>query len=212
MGRTRFVVIDFEGLTPVGRAPVPVEVAAVTVVCRGDGTLEELGQFGSLMKPPAGVAVTAFDQAAGITRALLATAPPAREVMAALDRHVHDPAEAAGAEVRLVAQNAPTERTMLHGQRDHCPRLAGTPLLDTLRLARASLPELTAHGLSELARYFGVTIPPDRHRALADVELTIAVLRELLTRGPWETLLDLERTAALQPKRVEPAGEQTGLF
>jgi DNA polymerase-3 subunit epsilon len=165
------------------------------------------------MSPPSGVPITSFDQASGITRVLLASAPATPAVMAALDQHVFTPADAAGHAVRLVAQNAGTERTLLHGQREHCPRLAATPLLDTLRLARITLPELTAHGLSDIARYFGLPIPPDRHRALADVKLPVKVLRELLARGRWETLLELERAALMQPKRAEAAAaEQTGLF
>jgi hypothetical protein len=106
--------------------------------------------------PPADVPITWVNQASGITRALLAPAPPAAELLAALDRHILDDAGAARHSVRLVAQNAGTERTLLHGQREHCPGLAATPLLDTLRLARTGLPELTAHGLSEIARYFGL--------------------------------------------------------
>ena len=213
MRRTRFVVIDFEALTPAGRPPEPVEVATVTLMCRPDGTFDELDEFTTLIRPPDDVPITALDQAAGITRTLLATAPPAAEAMASLDERILGSSRAAGHAVLLVAQNAGTERTLLHGQRSHCPGLADTPLLDTLRLARAGLPELTAHGLSELARYFAVPIPHDRHRALADVRLTVAVLRALLERGRWDTLLDLERAALMQPRKADtPAAEQTGLF
>jgi DNA polymerase-3 subunit epsilon len=120
--RTRLVVIDFEGLTPAGRSPVPVEVAAITLLCQPDGNLHEVGRFESLMSPPADIPITSFDQASGIARALLATAPPTATVMAALDHHVFNPADAAGHTVRLVAQSAGTERTLLHGQREYCHR------------------------------------------------------------------------------------------
>jgi DNA polymerase III subunit epsilon len=132
MLRTRFVVIDFEGLTQAGRSPEPIEVAAVTLLCRPDGTLDELDRFDSLMRPPPDVPVTAWDQSTGITAALLADAPPAGEVMAALDARVIGVATAAGHEVRLFAHSAGTERTLIHGKRNHCPGLAATPLLNTV--------------------------------------------------------------------------------
>jgi DNA polymerase-3 subunit epsilon len=165
------------------------------------------------MRPPADVPITARDQHTGITVALLAEARSAAMVMAGLDRHVGEPAAAAGDTVLLVAHSASTERSLIHGKREHCPGLAATPLLDTVRLARASLPGLTEHGLSQVAGFFGITLPVDRHRALADVELTIQVLRELIERGPWSTLLDLERDAYLPPKTPDaPTVEQIGLF
>lgn len=213
MLRTRLVVIDFEALTPAGRPPEPTEVAAITLICRPDGTLEELGRFDSLMRPPADVPITARDQDTGITPALLAAARPAAVVMADLDRHVSGAAAAAGDAVRLIAHSAGTERSLIHGKREHCPGLAATPLLDTVRLARAGLPGLTEHGLSQVASFFGIALPVDRHRALADVELTIAILRALIERSAWSTLLDLERTAHMPPKPADtPAAEQSGLF
>lgn len=211
--RTRFVIIDFEGLTPAGRPPVPIEVAAVTVMLSPTGPVTELGCYESLMAPPPGVPITKFDQASGITEALLATAPPPSAVMSELDRRVHAGAADAGDTVLLVAHHAATERTLLHGQRDRCSRLASTPLLDTVRLARASVPELESHSLDHLARHLQLRIPPDRHRALADVRLTLAVLQHLLQRGRWSALIDLERIALLPAKKPDlPVAEQTGLF
>jgi DNA polymerase-3 subunit epsilon len=137
---TRFVVIDFEGLTPAGRLPVPIEVAAVTAMLSPTGKFTELDCYESLMAPPPDVPITRFDQASGITERLLATAPAASAVMSELDGRVHAAAIDAGHAVLLVAHYAATERTLLHAQRSHCPRLADTPLLDTLRLARACLP------------------------------------------------------------------------
>lgn len=212
MRRTRLVVIDFESLTPAGRPPVPVEVAAITLRCQPDGTLAELDRFTSLMRPPADVPVTHHDEQAGITTALLATAPPASEVMTALDSRLSGDPHGDLA-LRLVAHNAPTERTLLHGQREHCPHLAATPLLDSVLLARRAVPELTRHGLSQVADYLGLRIPHDRHRALADVELTAALLPLLLDRGPWRSLLEIERDANLPPKpAATPPVEQPGLF
>jgi DNA polymerase III epsilon subunit-like protein len=134
-----YVVIDFESLTPTGRPPVPVEVAAIAGRFSPAGDWEETGRFQSLMRPPDDVPVTSFDQAqTGLTARELDGQPPAAQVMAALDARLARPP------YRLVAHSAHTEATLIAGQRQHCPVLADTSLLCTVRLSRAAFPELTA--------------------------------------------------------------------
>ncbi|TKG59147.1 3'-5' exonuclease [Prauserella endophytica] len=213
MRRTRLLVLDFEGLTPAGRSPEPIEVAATKLEYRS-GALVEIDRFESLIQPPAGIPVTWRERAVGFTPAMLADAPPAREVMAALDRLLPAPDdETASWPYRVVAHGAATERTLIYGQRQHCPNLAATPLLDNVRLARTVLTGLTHHGLNDVARHLGIPIPADRHRAMADVELTVTVLTRLLELGAWRGLHDLERDARLEPKHpaTDPA-EQESLF
>ncbi|MCA9404863.1 MAG: 3'-5' exonuclease [Candidatus Omnitrophica bacterium] len=53
-----------------------------------------------------------------------------------------------------------------------------TPTIDTLKMSRALIPQLSRHRLANVAQYFGVTIG-ETHRALADVKLTVAVLNRL---------------------------------
>lgn len=60
---TTFVVIDFETLTPAGRPPVPIEVAAIAGRFTEEGGWAESGRFQSLMRPPDDVPFTSFDQA-----------------------------------------------------------------------------------------------------------------------------------------------------
>jgi DNA polymerase-3 subunit epsilon len=96
------------------------------------------------MRPPADVAITWRDEAAGITAAMLSRSRPASEVMAELDRMLTTPTtQNASSPYRLIAHNASTERTLIHGQRDHCPTLAAISLLDSVSLARKALPELS---------------------------------------------------------------------
>lgn len=207
---TRLVVIDFETLTPAGRPPEPIEVAAVILGCGPSAELAQTARFESVMRPPEDVPITWRDQATGLTAATLAGAAPASEVMARLDQLLaEDPASA----YRLVAHNASTERALIFAQHAHCPVLAATPLLDTVRLARRTLTGLTRHGLDDLAHYWGIPIPPGRHRAMADAELTATLLTRLLDHGPWRSLHDLERDARLEPKQPEaPATDQGSLF
>ncbi|WP_208797922.1 PolC-type DNA polymerase III [Microbispora triticiradicis] len=209
--RHTFVVIDFEGLTPAGRSPVPIEVAAVALVPK-DGELQETWRFESLIRPPADVPVTAFDtRQTGITAAMLARAAGPEHVMATLDALLDAPP------YRLVAHGAGTEATLIAHQAAHCPALAATPLLDSVRLARAVYPELPSHGLDALMRYLRILVPAGRHRAMPDVRATVQVLRRILaenaTAGRWASLHAMDVVAGLPPKRL-PAieGIQDELF
>ncbi|MFD8478530.1 PolC-type DNA polymerase III [Kitasatospora sp. NPDC059673] len=211
--RLTVVVIDFEGLTPTGRPAEPTEVAALALRPER-GRLVEVGRFESLIRPPADVPVTARDVAqTGITAAMLAGADPAAAIMAHLDAHLTAPP------YRLVAHHAPTEAGMIARQAAHCPRLAATPLLDTIRLARALLPGLGSYRLDHLLAHYGIARPADRHRAMPDVTVTAQLLERLLTdgcaAGRWRILLDLDAAAGLPPKHPAPRGtepQQHALF
>jgi DNA polymerase III epsilon subunit-like protein len=200
-----YVVIDFESLTPAGRPPVPVEVAAIAGRFTPAGDWEETGRFQSLMRPPDDVPVTGFDQAqTGLTARELAGQPPAAQVMAALDARLARPP------YRLVAHSAHTEATLIAGQRQHCPVLAATSLLCTVRLSRAAFPELASHRLDAVLRYLGIPIPPARHRAMPDAGLTVQVLQRALAagreRGLWTALRDLDAAAGIPPRPANGAG------
>lgn len=156
--------------------------------------------------------VTAFEtRQTGITAAMLARAAGPQQVMAALDALLDAPP------YRLVAHGAGTEATLIAHQAAHCPALAATPLLDTVRLARAVYPELSSHGLDALMRYLRIPVPVNRHRAMPDVRVTIQVLRHILaenaTAGRWAGLHAMDLVAGLPPKRL-PAldGIQDKLF
>lgn len=196
-----YVVIDFEALTPAGQPPVPIEVAAIAGRFTPAGTWEETSRFQSLMRPPHNVPVTSFDQAqTGLTAHELADQPPAAQVMAALDTHLTCPP------YRLVAHSAHTEATLIAGQRQHCPVLAATSLLCTVRLSRAAFPELSSHRLDAVLRFLGIPIPVGRHRAMPDAEVTVAVLQRALATGHerrlWATLRDLDTAAGIFPRRT----------
>lgn len=203
--RCTFVVIDFEALTPAGRPAEPTEVAAMALAVQ-DGKLVEDGRFASLIRPPADVPVTARDLAYGITEPALRAAAPAATVLGELDRLLSAPP------YRLVAQHAPTEAGLIARQAEHCPTLATTALLDTVKMARRTAPGLSSYGLDELLRYHGIPKPVQRHRAMPDVEVTAEVFRRLLEEGAlaghWSTLLDLDAAAGLPP-RPRPAADVT---
>jgi DNA polymerase III epsilon subunit-like protein len=98
-----------------------------------------------------------------------------------------------------------------HVYRRDCPHLAMTNLLDTVRLA---YPDLPSHRLDVLIHHLRLWRPPDRHRAMPDVEITAEVFAQVLhdghRNGHWVILRDLRRRDEYQAKATRP--EQTSLF
>ncbi|MGW0251132.1 3'-5' exonuclease [Nocardia goodfellowii] len=198
MATTTFAVIDFEYTTPTGAPREPFEVAVQILRVNGDN-FDRTGEFQALMKPPSHAALTDFDSGqTGITAAMLTDAPPAAEVLARLDRRF-----TAGPYL-LVAHNAPAEAGILAAYRAHCPILACLAILDTVRMARKLYPDLPKHNLDILTRHLGITQPPDRHRAMADVAITAEAFVRMIADGPWMNLDHLRADTAYIPVAPEP--------
>ncbi len=146
------------------------EVGAVKV--RGG---EVLGELQTLVNPrtrvPPLVAVLT-----GITDAMVAGAPPLREVLPAFLAFAHGTV--------VVAHNAPFDTGFL---RRACEGLGYPyprwPVLDTASLARVILmrDEVPNCKLGTLARHFRASTTPD-HRALTDARATVDVLHGLIER------------------------------
>jgi DNA polymerase-3 subunit epsilon len=199
---TTFMVIDFEGTTPRGRRPEPIDVAAVHLRWH-DGRLREVQRFSALMRPPEHAPVTSFDtEQTGITPRMVAGQPRAAEVLAALDATVTT------SPYVLVAHHAPTEAGILFDYREHCPRLASAPFLDTVRLARIVYPALSSHRLDTLLQHLGIPRPRDRHRALPDVEVTVEVFLRILADGRWDTLRQLHAAGGYRAKAAQPRQQE----
>jgi len=213
---TRFVVIDFEAVTPRGRRPEPVEVAALAGVITPEGW-RETGRFETFIEPPADVPVTALDNPlTGITRPMLEGAPAASAALKALEDRLTRPP------YLLVAQGAHVEAGLIHDQAAACPTLARIPLLCTVRMAKKLLPDLPRHRLDDLMAHLHVPTPTGRrHRAMPDVEATRDVFLALLHLGTESTafasLTQLQKIAGVTPKAVledeqARAPRQEGLF
>jgi DNA polymerase III epsilon subunit-like protein len=204
-GATTFVVIDFEATTPTGYRPEPIDVAAISLRMES-GRRVESRRFSALMRPPDHAPITRFDtEQTGITSRMLAGKPSAGEVLAKLDAALPEPP------FLLVAHNAATEAGILYDYADHCPRLATTDFLDTVRLARAAYPQLPSHRLDTLIQHLGIPRPIDRHRALPDVEITVQLFARLVVdsahAGLWTTLAHLRRIGGYEPKAARPRQE-----
>ena len=206
---TTFHVIDFETTTPRGYRPEPIEVGVISLRIHG-GQLIETARFTELMKPPPHAPVTSFDVGqTGISPGMVKDKPAAAEVLANLDALLV-PAEPS----LLVAHNAHIEAGVLYDYREHCTRLAHTHLIDTIRLAKVIYPALPSHGLDALMTTLGIPRPPDRHRAMADVEVTADLFGRLLGAGieenRWRSLKQIRKEAGLEARAAMP--EQQTLF
>lgn len=201
---THFVTIDFEGTTPTGASPEPIEVAALGIQhLPGQGPVRSGFEFQSLICPPLHAPVTALDtKQTGITASDVAEAPDAATVLHALDAAL--PARPK----MLVAHHAPVEAGFIYRYRDHCPRLAYTRLICTRLLARHMWPGLPSYSLDALLAHCGIPQPAHRHRAMDDVTVTAALFRHLLTEAAREqtiaSLADLVRAAGMQPRAAAP--------
>jgi DNA polymerase-3 subunit epsilon len=161
-----FVVVDLE---TTGQHPDDAgitEIGAVRI-CGG----REVDRYETLVNPrrpiPPYVATLT-----GITDAMVASAPVIEDVIPAFVRF------AAGAVV--VAHNAAFDVAVLdRASRRVLGRPLGLPSLCTFKLARQLLPEVARASLDGLAAHFALA-KAARHRALADAELTAAVLLRLM--------------------------------
>lgn len=168
-----FVVIDFETVTPKGRPPEPIEVAALRVT--PSLQIDPDFVYSEFIALPNDVQLTSFDTAqTGIRSTDLQWAQPVEEVLGRLDRSLGLNS------CVLVAQNARYESAILAQFSDACPRLSAMPFVDTIALAKYIRPDLLNHKLDTLAASFAVPIPTNRHRALPDVRVTLDVFLKML--------------------------------
>ncbi|OGJ57191.1 hypothetical protein A3H22_03450 [Candidatus Peribacteria bacterium RIFCSPLOWO2_12_FULL_55_15] len=103
----------------------------------------------------------------------------------------------------LVAHNAAFDRGFLEVEKECCWGYVELPLcLCTMLLSKSLFPTVSRHSLDALCERFQIPIPPDRHRAMADVLLTTQVLRKLLEHGHIHSFEELQRRAGL-PEMVK---------
>jgi DNA polymerase III epsilon subunit-like protein len=198
------VVIDFEYTTPTGAPFEPIEVAVQALHVR-EGQLERAAQWEALMRPPRHAELTPFDIGqVSITPDMLAERPSAGEVMAELDRRF-----TAGPYV-LVAHHAPAEAGLIYAYREYCPNLACIDLIDTVRLARNLYPDLPRHGLDHMLRHLQIPAPANRHRAMADVQVTVELFSHMVTDADCVDLRQLRALAGYPARAAQP--EQIALF
>ena len=162
----RIAVIDFEttGLSP-AMGDRATEVAIVMVK---DG--EVVGRFQSLMN--AGVRISAFIESfTGISNAMVASAPPAADVMAQASRFVGD--------APMVAHNASFDRRYWAAELARAGLPAPQPFACTVLLSRRLYPEAPNHRLGAMAEFHRLPSAGRAHRAMADAQVAAALLARI---------------------------------
>jgi DNA polymerase III epsilon subunit family exonuclease len=165
---TEFVIFDVEttGLSPLDGDRI-VEIAAVKV--KGPLVVDK---FYSLVNPQRSMPPQAT-LVNNITEDMLITAPVAADILPQMI-HFIGGACVAGHNVRFDLNFLCYELSLI-GRRLNDQ----TPAVDTLKMARDLLPYLSNHKLAYLARSLGLAVD-QTHRAMADVELTVAVFLRLM--------------------------------
>src|SRR5271167_3132073 len=165
---TEFVIFDVEttGLSPIDGDRI-IEIAAVKI--KGTHVVD---RFYSLVNPQRSVPAQAT-LVNNITQEMVEGAPFAADILPQMI-HFIGGACVAGHNVRFDLNFLCYELSLI-GRRLNDQ----TPAVDTLKTARDLLPYLSNHKLSYLARSLGVVVD-QTHRAMADVEITVAVFLRLM--------------------------------
>jgi DNA polymerase-3 subunit epsilon len=206
-----FIVLDFETtIVSLGKLtfPEPIELAAMRI---GPGrAVDPSFTFSSLIRPPTYAPIVPFiTQLTGIRQEDVADAPPLEDVLSRLDAHLKTTPSV------LVAHYAPFDAGIIWRFVQHCPSAARCAVIDSCALARRLVPGLRRYGLDHLVPALGFEIPADRHRALADVEVTVQVFLELLRRADeqgYGTVEDLRALGGIPTPRFRTRRFQQKLF
>lgn len=167
ISKTNWVVLDFEttGFNPT--TDEIIEIGAVKI-CNG----ELVDSFSVLINPGREVSqeITEFT---GITNEMLEGQPTIQDMIVPLLKFI-------GVDSILVAHNAMFDLRFLQTALRKCGyNPAKIPILDTMNLSRALLPDLKNHKLNTLAKKLDVELV-DHHRAVNDAEATAKILLKLL--------------------------------
>jgi DNA polymerase-3 subunit alpha (Gram-positive type) len=182
---TPIVVVDVEttGLSP--RIHDIIEIGAVKIVGR-----RITDHFHRMVRPERAISQTTME-ITGIKEIDVANAPSAAEVMGEFLEFAQG--------CILAAHNARFDYGFITSAvRRHLGHEIDFPLLDSLNLARTSVPGLKSYGLNGLTQHFKVPLT-QHHRALDDAEATAEVLIKLLTdsEGNWMEEAELRALKSL---------------
>ncbi len=162
----RIAVIDFE---TTGMSPDMGDRATEVAIVLLEGGLV-VDRFQSLMN--AGVRISSFIESfTGISNAMVRAAPPAAEVMAQASRFVGD--------TPMVAHNAAFDRRFWMAELARLNLPAAQPFACTVLLSRRLYPEARSHALGAMAAFHRLPSAGRAHRALADAEVTAALLARI---------------------------------
>lgn len=164
-----YTVIDIETTGYDPRWNEIIELAALRI--RGGEVAE---RYVTLVRPSHDID-SFIEDLTGITNRDLLTAPFIGEALPVYLDFI-------GSDV-VVGHNAHFDVNFIYDAAERfCRRTFRNDIVDTMRLARHILPELSSHTLSDVAQALGV-VRQGEHRALVDCETTYAVMQALKDKG-----------------------------
>lgn len=126
-----------------------------------------------------------------ITPDMVANAATIREVLPEFLEFVGD--------LPMIAHNAEFDVGFLEEELFQINPFARLPMvLCTKKLSRALAPREKFHNLDTLSYRYNISLPTERHRALADVELLATVFYKLVETGNITTLAELAAKAQIR--------------
>jgi DNA polymerase III epsilon subunit len=99
----------------------------------------------------------------------------------------------------LVAHNAAFDFSFLETEKQYCWGYTDLPeCLCSMRLSQSLYPTEFRHSLDVICKKFNLTMPTERHRALADTILAAEAFLMMLEQGKLRTVEDLRKRAGLK--------------
>jgi DNA polymerase III epsilon subunit family exonuclease len=189
--KATFAVMDIE---TTGGKP-PYERVTEVAMMRLDGRGHELSRYSTLVNPKKKIPPYVIRHT-GISDEMVKTAPTIDkvipEIINFLDGNI------------LVVHDSFADMQFLDYDSDRLYEgLISLPLLNTQHLAERYCPEIGGLGLSRVADFIGVQIG-ERHRALADAELTGRVLTYFLSKMNGQTIYDVYLNTAAETSYIRP--------
>ncbi|SFR06437.1 ATP-dependent DNA helicase DinG [Desulfoscipio geothermicus DSM 3669] len=184
-----FVVCDLETTGFDHEQDKIIEIALVKVI---DGEIIET--FDTLINPHTQIPLK-IKRLTGITGEQLASSPTLDQVLPQIQRFLQN--------VPLVGHNIAFDRSFLSANIDYLPF---TFYLDTLELARITLPDIPGHSLASLVQYLQLPQRP-QHRALNDALSTTELLFALLQKVSSFEIGVLHRLVSLLRQGRSPLTE-----
>jgi len=189
--KATFAVLDIE---TTGGKP-PLERITEIAILRLDGKGTELSRYSTLVNPRKKIPPYVVRHT-GISDSMVDAAPIIEEVLPKilhfLDGNI------------VVVHDSFADMQFLDYDCDRLYNgLISLPLLNTQHLAERLCPELGGLGLSRVADHLGIKIG-ERHRALADAELTSRVLSSFLPRVNDQTIYEVFLSNAPEASYIRP--------
>lgn len=182
----RLIFIDLEttGMSPLRNRIIEVGLCETY---RG----EVVSEWSSLVNP-GGPLPPFIQQLTGITSPMVASAPSFAQIADDLYARLSD--------AILVAHNARFDSGFLRSEFERLGIDFQPTMLCTVKLSRKLFPHHSRHSLDSIIERHGLIRPADRHRALADVQLTWQFYAKLLREIPEASL-----NAAIQEQLKRPS-------